>query len=102
MTWYKEMGHENHKKGLGFIALAPSFPRSRCVAVGSERPARGVLRFLGLLLLQELPNAFVTFPNAWTMPDVQGAPVAFHDDVYLRYFAGSPGTSTDHFSSLNL
>jgi hypothetical protein len=64
MTWYKEMGHENHKKGLGFIALAPSIPRSGCVAFGSERPTRGVLCFLGLLLLQELPNAFVTFPHA--------------------------------------
>jgi len=64
MTWYKEMGHDNYKKGLGFSALAPSFPRSRCVAVGSERPARGVVRFLGLLLLQELPNAFVTFLDA--------------------------------------
>jgi hypothetical protein len=64
------MGHENHKKGWGFSALAPSFPRSRCVAAGSERPAGGVLCFLDLLLLQELPHAFVTFPNAWTMPDV--------------------------------
>jgi hypothetical protein len=102
MTWYKEMGHENYKKGLGFSALAPSFLRSRCVAVGSERPARGVLRFLGLLLLQKLPNAFVTFPNARTMPDVQGAPVAFHNDVYVRHFAASASTRTDHFSSINL
>jgi hypothetical protein len=58
------MGHENYKKGWGFSALAPSFARSRRVAVGAERPARGVLCLLGLLLLQELPNAFVTFPNA--------------------------------------
>jgi hypothetical protein len=102
MAWYKEIGHENYKKGLGFSALAPSFPRSRCVAVGSERPARGVLRFLGLLLLQELQNAFVTFPNARTMPDVQGTPVAFHDDVYVQHFAASASIRTDHLSSLNL
>jgi hypothetical protein len=64
MSWYKEVGHENYKKGWGFSALAPFFPRSGCVAVGAERPARGVLCFLGLLLLQELPHAFATFPNA--------------------------------------
>jgi hypothetical protein len=38
MTWYKEMGHENHKKGLGFIALAPSLPRSRRMLAGAEGP----------------------------------------------------------------
>jgi hypothetical protein len=63
-TWYKEMGHENYKKGLGFSALAPSFPRSRRRVAGAEKPGQRLLCFLGLSLLQELPNAFVTFPNA--------------------------------------
>ena len=61
-----------------------------------------MLRFLGLLLLQELPNAFVTFLNARTMPHVQGTPVAFHDDVYMQHFAASASIRTDHFSSFNL
>jgi len=61
-----------------------------------------VLRFLRLLLLQELPNAFVTFPNARTMSDVQGTPVALHDDVYVQCFAASASTRTDHFSAFDL
>jgi hypothetical protein len=63
MTWYKEMGHENYKKGLGFSALAPSFLRSRRRVAGAEKPGQRLLCFLALLL-QELPNAFVTFPSA--------------------------------------
>jgi hypothetical protein len=64
MTWYKEMGHENYKKGLGVIALAPCFSPSRRTVAGAEKPGQRLLCFLGLLLQQELPNAFVTFPNA--------------------------------------
>lgn len=64
MTWYKEMGHENYKKGLGFIALAPSLPRSGRIVAGAEKPGQQLLCFLGLLLQQELPHAFVTFLNA--------------------------------------
>jgi len=58
------MGHENYKKGWGFIARAPSFPPSRRGVAGAEKPGWRVLCFLGLLREQELPHAFVTFPNA--------------------------------------
>ena len=61
-----------------------------------------MLCFLGLLLLQELPHAFVTFPNARTMPDVQGAPGAFHDNVYVQCFAAYASTGPDHFSAFDL
>jgi len=61
---YKEMGHENYKKGLGFIALAPSFPCSGRIVAGAEKPGRRLLCFLGLLLQQELPHAFLTIVNA--------------------------------------
>jgi hypothetical protein len=43
------MGHENYKKGLGFIALAHSFARSRRIVAGAEKPGKRVL-YLGLLL----------------------------------------------------
>jgi hypothetical protein len=102
MTWYKEVGHENYKKGLGFSPRAPSFPRSRRVAVGSERPAGGVLCFLGLLLPQELPNAFVTFLDARLLPHIQGAPFGFPDSVYVQRFAASARTRADHAGSLDL
>jgi hypothetical protein len=44
------MGHENYKKGMGFIALAPSFSRSRRIVAGAEEPGQKLLCFLGLLL----------------------------------------------------
>jgi len=64
MTWYKEIGHENRKKGLGFSALAPSLPRSGRIVAGAEKPGQRLLCLLGLLLLQELPHAFLTIVNA--------------------------------------
>ena len=36
------------------------------------------------------------------MPHVQGAAVGFQDRVYVRYFAGSPGTYLDYFPSIDL
>jgi hypothetical protein len=35
---YKRTGHENYKKGLGFIALASSLPRSGRIVAGTEKP----------------------------------------------------------------
>jgi hypothetical protein len=64
MAWYKQIGHEIYKKGLGFIALAPSFPRSGRIVAGAEKSGQRLLCFLGLLLQQELPHAFVTIVNA--------------------------------------
>jgi hypothetical protein len=101
MTWYKELGHENHKKGLGVSALAPSFTRSGSLAAGSERPARGMLWFFGVLLLQEPYPAFVTFLDA-LLPHVQGAPLGFREGVYVQCFPASSGLRADHSSSFNL
>jgi hypothetical protein len=58
------MGHEYYKKGLGFIARAPSFFGSRRIATGAEEPGWGLLCVRSLLLWEELPHAFVTFLNA--------------------------------------
>jgi hypothetical protein len=83
---YKKTGHENHSKGLGFIALAPSLSRSRRVAPRAEEPERELLCLL-LLLWQELPHAFVTFLNARGLPHVPSAPLEFQEGVCVQLFA---------------
>jgi hypothetical protein len=98
---YKKMGHENHKKGLGFIALDPSFPRSRRIVVGAEKPGQRVLCFRGVLLPQELSDAFVTFPKACMLSHVQRTPLGFHGDLRVQRFAASFNTRTGHASSFD-
>ena len=85
-TWYKEVGHENHKKGLGIIALAASLPRSRGVAPRAEKPEQELLCLLPLLW-QELPHALVTFLNARGLPHVPSAPLEFQEVKCVQLFA---------------
>jgi len=98
---YKEIGHENPKKGLGFIAFDPSRVRSRSVAPRAEKPEHELLCLL-LLLWQELPHAYVAFLNTRRLPHVQGAPLEFQEGVYVQLFAQCTRVRAYHSSTFNL
>ena len=98
---YKKVGHEIHKKGLGFIALAPSLSRSRGVAPRAEKPDKELLCLL-LLLWQELPHALVTFLNARWLPHVPSAPVEFQEDMCVQHFAQCARICTFYSRAFNL
>jgi hypothetical protein len=97
--WYKKIGHENPKKGLGFIALDPSLPRSRSVAPRAEKPEQ---ELLCLLLWQELPHAFVTILNARRLPHVPRAHLEFQKDMCVQLFAQCTRNRTYHSSTFDL
>jgi len=98
---YKEIGHENPKKGLGFIAFDPSRVRSRSVAPRAEKPEHELLCLL-LLLWQELPHAFVTSLDARRLPHVQSAPLEFEEDMCVQLFAQCTRVRAYHCSTFNL
>ena len=94
---YKEIGHENHKKGWGFIALDPSLTGSWRLVAGAKKPGQ---QLLCLLLWQKLPHAFVAFLNARRLPHVQGAPLEFH--VCVQLFAACARNRTYYSGTFNL
>jgi hypothetical protein len=97
----KKTGHENPKKGLGFIALDPSLPRSRSVAPRAEEPEQELLCLLQLLW-QELPHAFVTILNARRLPHVPSAPLEFEEGMCVQLFAACPSNRAYHSGTFNL